>query len=218
MSQGVPRSLIVFGVVAVAGFELIRAFPDLLLIPQRLAGQTGEYQGKAQQGDLVAAQTAKTRAEAELAQTQAKLAQTQAKLAESQAGLAQSQATNTNLDSVNKTIGIAAVGALIYGGVKAYQAITSDDNGQQSAASRSPQQQAQAPTNSPLRYATVTALGLNLRSGPGATYQSLLTMSQGTRVTVVREADNGWLEIDATGQDGAPIHGFANGKLLSMAQ
>jgi hypothetical protein len=65
MSQGVPRSLIVFGVVAVAGFELIRAFPDLLLIPQRLAGQTGEYQGKAQQGDLVAAQTAKTRAEAE---------------------------------------------------------------------------------------------------------------------------------------------------------
>ena len=43
-------------------------------------------------------------------------------------------------------------------------------------------------------------------------------MPQGTRVTVVKEADNGWLEIDTTDPDGAPVRGFANANFLSMAQ
>jgi uncharacterized protein YgiM (DUF1202 family) len=120
------------------------------------------------------------------------------------------------------------LGALAYGGVKAYQAITSNDDGQQSGAPQSSSAQyatAQTtpqhdtgPQSSPPRYATVAALRLNLRSGPGVTYQSLSTIPQGARVTIVREADNGWFEIDAFGDAGAPIHGFANGKLLSMAQ
>jgi hypothetical protein len=238
MSQGVSRSLIIFGVVLVGGFEFIRAFPDVLLLPQRLAGQTGEYQGKALQGDLIAAQTAKTLAEAQLARTQAELARTQEQLNQNQAGLFQSQTNNTNLDSLNKGIGLAATAALIYGGMKVYEAATSGDNGQQSGASQNSQQRAQAPQSGPQRYATaqstpqqdakpqssspryafVTALKLNLRSGPGATYQSLSTLPQGARVTVVREAENGWLEIDAFGEAGAPVHGFANSTLLSTAQ
>jgi hypothetical protein len=229
MFGAVPRWLIVFGVVAVAGFELFRAFPDLLLIPQRLAGQTGEYEGKAQQGQLIAAQTAKTMAETQLAQTQAQLARTQAELnrsqavlAQSQSGLAKSQSANTDLDSLNKAVGLAAVGALIYGGVKVYQAMHSEDGTQQSGASQDApqrvterQQVAERQSSSP-RSATVTALKANLRTGPGVTYQSISTLPQGARVTVVREAENGWFEVDAFGEAGAPVHGFASGKVLGL--
>jgi uncharacterized protein YgiM (DUF1202 family) len=268
MSQGVPRSLIVFGVVAVAGFELIRAFPDLLLIPQQLAGKTGEYEGKAQQGGFVAAQTAKTVAEVQLAKTQTakmaaetELAKTQAQLNKAQAELAQSKKTGTDIDNVAGAISVAVLGAAILGAKEIYdnaaekkktveaEPPTPPYGSQNLAAWPSTPQQTQAPqstqqvrvprsiheaqANQDLhdwqstlepprrrvrRYATVTAPRLNLRSGPSVTYESLLTMPQGTRVTVVREVDDDWLEIDAIGQDGEPIHGFANGKLLSMAQ
>lgn len=69
-----------------------------------------------------------------------------------------------------------------------------------------------------LRYATVSTVNLNLRTGPGPTYDSVTVMPQGTRVMIVRDADGGWEELEVQGTDGQALHGFANGQFLAPAQ
>lgn len=73
MFQGVPRVAVVFGVVVVVILELLTRLPDIMVLPQRIAGLTGEYGGKAMQPEVLAAQVAKAQAEAKLAVTQAEL-------------------------------------------------------------------------------------------------------------------------------------------------
>ena len=82
MFQGVPRVAVVFGVVVVVIIELLTRLPDIMVLPQRIAGLTGEYGGKAMQPEVLAAQVAKTQAEAKQAAAQAELnAVQQAKVA-----------------------------------------------------------------------------------------------------------------------------------------
>ena len=71
----------------------------------------------------------------------------------------------------------------------------------------------------PLRYATVSGvLNLNLRKGPGPSYDPVATMPQGIRVKILSDAENGWEELEVPGSDGQVFHGFANGKFLSPSQ
>ena len=67
------------------------------------------------------------------------------------------------------------------------------------------------------RYATVSTINLNLRSGAGASYDPVTVMPQGTKVRIVRDADNGWEELEVRSADGQVFHGFANGQFLTPA-
>lgn len=205
MFQGIPRWIIVFGIILVVGFEVIARLPDILLIPERLSGQVGEYGSKALQPQAVTAGIDKTQAEAQLAATQAQLALTQAQLnavqqqkVAAETRLADAQTTKTNLESTGNALALALTGALVAGGVKAYQALTDD----------SPHPEG--------HYATVTATNLNLRTGPAASYDVIVVMPQGQKVKVVSVADNGWLEVEFPAQGGGRYQGFANGKLLNV--
>ena len=73
MFQGIPRWLIAFGIVVIAVFEIVSRLPDVMLIPQKMAGIAGEYGGKALAPQLTEAQIAKTAAEAKAADAQAQL-------------------------------------------------------------------------------------------------------------------------------------------------
>jgi type IV secretory pathway TraG/TraD family ATPase VirD4 len=67
-------------------------------------------------------------------------------------------------------------------------------------------------------YETVSTISLNLRAGPGAGYDSVTAMPQGTKVKIVRDADNGWKELEVQGSDGQVLHGYAIGVFLIPAQ
>jgi hypothetical protein len=71
--------------------------------------------------------------------------------------------------------------------------------------------------NSPERYATVSKINLNLRAGPGPEYGSVAVMPEGTKVKIVRDADDGWKELEVQGAGGGELHGFANGAFLAPA-
>lgn len=73
----------------------------------------------------------------------------------------------------------------------------------------------QAPTSNS-RRATVTAIQLNLRSGPGTTFGVVAKLDQGLQATVVDELDTGWVELQVLADDGTMIDGFANKDFLSM--
>lgn len=74
-------------------------------------------------------------------------------------------------------------------------------------------------TTVPLRYATVSGvLNLNLRQGPGPNYDPVATMPQGVRVKIIRDAENGWEELEVPGNGGQVFRGFANGKYLAPSQ
>jgi hypothetical protein len=65
------------------------------------------------------------------------------------------------------------------------------------------------------RYATVSTINLNLRTGAGPDYDSVAVMPQGTTVKIVRDADDGWKELEIQGANGQDLHGFANGTFLA---
>ena len=82
MFQGLPRTLIAFGVVAIAVVEIATRLPDLMLLPQRIEAQIGEYGAKTLQPKVVTTQVEKTEADTRVAETQAQLnAVQQAKIA-----------------------------------------------------------------------------------------------------------------------------------------
>lgn len=64
------------------------------------------------------------------------------------------------------------------------------------------------------RYATVGALNLNLREGPGPSYASLAVVPSGTKVKILKDADDGWEELEVL-VDSQTLHGFSNGKFLT---
>ena len=127
MFHGLPRTLIAFGAVLIVILELVVRLPDIMLLPQRLLGQSGELGAKAMQPEVVTTQVAKTQADTRLAESQAKLnafqegkvaaetevtklqamvtamqvgkTQADTKLAEMQAALAASQATKTDAET-----------------------------------------------------------------------------------------------------------------------
>lgn len=73
MFQGLPRWLIAFGIVVIAVIEITGRLPDIMLLPQKLAGGAGEYNAKALLPQLNEAQIAKTQADARAADAQAQL-------------------------------------------------------------------------------------------------------------------------------------------------
>lgn len=60
----------------------------------------------------------------------------------------------------------------------------------------------------------VTASAVNMRSGPGTSYQVLDTLTGGTAVQAVGEVDNGWVELIVT-ESGT--RGFMSGRYLRPA-
>jgi Bacterial SH3 domain len=67
------------------------------------------------------------------------------------------------------------------------------------------------------RYAIVSTINLNLRTGPGPQYGSVAVLPQGTKVKIVGDADDGWKELEVQRADGQDLHGFANGTFLTRA-
>ncbi len=57
--------------------------------------------------------------------------------------------------------------------------------------------------------------GLNVRSGPGTTYDKVASLSNGDAVTVVSYAGDGWYEITFIGSDGEPSPGYIMGEYIS---
>jgi hypothetical protein len=72
-----------------------------------------------------------------------------------------------------------------------------------------------SPVSVARQSATVNTIKLNLRNGPGPDYDVIATMGQGLRVKIIRQADNGWIEIEVPGQDGAVFHGFASAQYIA---
>jgi hypothetical protein len=64
------------------------------------------------------------------------------------------------------------------------------------------------------RYATVGTINLNLREGPGPSYASLAVVPSGTKVKILKDADDGWEELEVL-VDSQMLHGFSNGKFLT---
>lgn len=60
----------------------------------------------------------------------------------------------------------------------------------------------------------VTASAVNMRSGPGTSYQVLDTLIGGTNVQAVGEVDNGWVELIVTDSG---TRGFMSGRYLRPA-
>ncbi len=73
MFQGLPRWLVAFGVVTIVVIEIAARLPDIMLLPQRLAGMAGEMDAKALQGKLAEITIQKTAAETRATDAQAQL-------------------------------------------------------------------------------------------------------------------------------------------------
>jgi len=61
----------------------------------------------------------------------------------------------------------------------------------------------------------VTALQLNLRSGPKATAPRIAVLAQGTELTKVADAPGGWMQVDANIQ-GQAVRGFVNSNFVAL--
>lgn len=66
-----------------------------------------------------------------------------------------------------------------------------------------------------VRAATVSAINLNLRTGPGPDFPSVATLPEGTRVRIVGDARGGWQELNVPRGSGEILHGYSNGKFLA---
>jgi hypothetical protein len=104
--QGLPRLLIVFGVVLIAIIEFASRLPDLVLLPQKMQAALGEYDAKAMQPKVVTTGVEKTEAEARLADSQAQLNAIQeakvaaeTKVAQMQAEVTAAQVAKTQADT-----------------------------------------------------------------------------------------------------------------------
>jgi hypothetical protein len=100
MFQGLPRWLIAFGIVVIAVIEITSRLPDIMLLPQKLAGGAGEYGAKALQPQLTEATIAKTDAEARAAAAQAQLNTVQQAKVEADTKVAQLQQQVTQLQGI----------------------------------------------------------------------------------------------------------------------
>ena len=58
--------------------------------------------------------------------------------------------------------------------------------------------------------------GLNVRSGPGSSNDAIASLNNGTNVTVLEDAGNGWYKISFSGVGGTPTTGYVSGKYVSM--
>lgn len=69
----------------------------------------------------------------------------------------------------------------------------------------------EAGTQQAATVATVSAINLNLRSGPGPDFDVVAVMPHGFRANVVGHAQNGWVELnEVRGSEGQIYHGFAS--------
>ncbi len=57
--------------------------------------------------------------------------------------------------------------------------------------------------------------GLRVRSGPGTTYAPIASITNGTTITVLAEAGDGWYQINFSGQGGAATTGYIRGEYIS---
>ena len=57
--------------------------------------------------------------------------------------------------------------------------------------------------------------GLNVRSGPGTSYEKLASLVNGNTVTVVANAGDGWYQISFAGSGGATMTGYIMGEYIS---
>lgn len=86
-------------------------------------------------------------------------------------------------------------------------------------AKRLPLQSDTAAQNGSVRYATVTTPDdLKLRTGPGANYSIVKIMFSGDRVKIIKDADNGWKELEFQDKDGQIFRGFSSERYLVPAQ
>ncbi len=60
------------------------------------------------------------------------------------------------------------------------------------------------------------ASGLNVRSGPGTTYERVASLKNGDTVTILEDAGNGWYKISYTGSNGSAATGYIMGTYLSV--
>jgi hypothetical protein len=86
-------------------------------------------------------------------------------------------------------------------------------------AKRLPLQPDTAAQNDGARYATViTPDDLKIRTGPGVSYSIIKTIFSGDRVKIIKDADNGWKELEFQDKDGQIFHGFSSERYLVPAQ
>ncbi len=57
--------------------------------------------------------------------------------------------------------------------------------------------------------------GLRVRSGPGTTYAPIASITNGTTITVLAEAGDGWYQINFPGAGGAATVGYIRGEYIS---
>ena len=66
------------------------------------------------------------------------------------------------------------------------------------------------------QQATVDATGgLNVRSGPGTTYDRIASLTNGATVNVLEDAGGGWYKISFRGNNGTNMEGYVLGEYLS---
>lgn len=58
--------------------------------------------------------------------------------------------------------------------------------------------------------------GLNVRSGPGSSNEAIASLNNGTAVTVLEDAGNGWYKISFSGMGGKATTGYVSSKYVSM--
>lgn len=58
--------------------------------------------------------------------------------------------------------------------------------------------------------------GLNVRSGPGSSNEAIASLNNGTAVTVLEDAGNGWYKISFSGIGGKDTTGYVSSKYVSM--
>ena len=64
------------------------------------------------------------------------------------------------------------------------------------------------------RYVRATAR-VNVRSGPGTSYEALATVSNGDSIQIVESAGDGWYKITFSGLGGAATTGYMKGDYLA---
>ena len=58
--------------------------------------------------------------------------------------------------------------------------------------------------------------GLNVRSGPGTTYEKIGSLPNGTTVTILETMDNGWHRISYIGVSGLAVEGYVSGDYIDL--
>lgn len=67
-------------------------------------------------------------------------------------------------------------------------------------------------------YITGAASGLNVRSGPGTSYNVLASLVNGNEVKILEAAENGWYKISYIGSNGAATAGYIKGDYVTTVR